>query len=403
MSGNRAPEIGGFVKPSFEAVQNAFVENFTRRGELGGACCIYLQGEPVVDIWGGVRNRATGDPWTKDTMVIVFSTTKGLAAMAVALANSRGLLDYEERVSTYWPEFVQHGKDKVTVRQLLSHQAGLPALDTAVDKEVMVDFDRLAGILAAQTPAWEPGTRQGYHALTVGFYEGELIRRVDPQHRSIGRFFAEEIAAPLGLDFYIGVPEDIPNSQLATLEPASRVRMLLHPSRFGFAFLNPKSLTHRAFWKEGMEAPFDAERIYSRRVEVPSQGGVGTARAIAHAYSEFATGGTTLGLRRETLAKLTAPPTPPTRGFFDEVVKIEARLTLGYARPTPAFPFGSASAFGTPGAGGSFGFADPQTQVGYAYVTNKMGTEMRLVGDPREVALRDAFHTAIGQPTASAA
>ena len=205
MRGNRAPEVGGFVKPGFEAVRDAFVENFTRRGELGGACCVYLRGEPVVDIWGGVRDRATGDRWEKDTMVIVFSTTKGLAAMAVALANARGLLDYEERVSTYWPEFAQHGKDKVTVRQLLSHQAGVPALDTAVDKEVMVDFDRLAGILAAQTPAWEPGTRQGYHALTVGFYEGELIRRVDRQHRSIGHFFAEEIAAPLGLDASISV------------------------------------------------------------------------------------------------------------------------------------------------------------------------------------------------------
>lgn len=389
-------DVGGFVKPGFEAVRDAFVESFTRRHELGGACCIYYRGEPVVDIWGGVRTKSTGDPWEQDTMVIVFSTTKGLAGMTIALANSRGLLDYEEIVCTYWPEFAQHGKDRVTVRQLLSHQAGLCALDAVVDKNVIVDFDRLAAILAAQKPAWEPGTRQGYHALTVGFYEGELIRRVDPQHRSIGRFFSEEIASPLGLDFYIGLPEDMPTSRLATLEAVSPTRMLLHATRFAFAFINPKSLTHRAFWKEGMAAPFDPERIYARGVEVPSQGGVGTARAIAHAYSVFATGGKELGLRQETLAKLMAPPERPTNGFIDEVVKLESPLSLGYAKPSPAFSFGSTSAFGTPGAGGSFGFADPDTQVGYAYVTNKMGPKV-LFDDPRELALRHAFHQAIGQ------
>ena len=220
MSGeaSQRTEIQGYAHNEFEAVREAFAENFTRRNELGAACCIYHQGEKVVDLWGGIRNKATGEPWEEDTMVLVFSATKGLAAMAMAVAHSRGWLDYEERVCTYWPEFAQQGKEKVTVRQLLSHQAGLFAFDAPVDKSVIADLDRLAVIMAGQKPAWEPGTRQAYHVISLGFYEGELLRRVDPQHRSLGQFFQDEIASPLGLDFYIRLPEAIPNSRLATLE-----------------------------------------------------------------------------------------------------------------------------------------------------------------------------------------
>jgi CubicO group peptidase (beta-lactamase class C family) len=150
------------------------VENFAQRNELGGACCVYQNGEKVVDLWGGIRDRAAGEPWEEDTMVIVFSATKGFAAMALALSNSRGWLDYEERVSTYWPEFAQHGKEAATVRQLLSHQAGLFAFDEPVDRNVVADLDRLAVVLARQKPRWEPGARQAYHALTLGFYEGSI-------------------------------------------------------------------------------------------------------------------------------------------------------------------------------------------------------------------------------------
>ena len=159
-------------------------------------------------------------------MVVVHSTTKGLAAMVMALAHSRGWLDYDERVCTYWPEFAQAGKERITVRQLLAHQAGLFAFDEPVDREVVADLDRLAEVMARQRPAWEPGERQAYHAISLGFYEGELIRRVDPAHRSLGQVFAEEIAAPLGLDFYIRLPESIPDARLAPLEPPSLWRRL---------------------------------------------------------------------------------------------------------------------------------------------------------------------------------
>src|SRR5688572_26431091 len=246
LSTQEKPKIRGFVVPGFEPVREAFAENFSRRNELGAACCVYHRGEKVVELWGGVRNKMTGAPWEEDTMVVVYSTTKGLAAMTLAVAHSRGWLDYDERVCKYWPEFAEQGKEKITVRQLLAHQAGLFAFDEPVDKSVIADLDRLAIVLARQKPVWEPGTRVAYHALTLGFYEGELIRRVDPQHRSLGQFFQDEIAAPLGENVYIRLPEDIPNSRLATLSPPSALRMLTgFPLRLTVEGMNRHSNIYR--------------------------------------------------------------------------------------------------------------------------------------------------------------
>jgi CubicO group peptidase (beta-lactamase class C family) len=388
--------VRGYVKRGFEAVRQAFVENFVRRRELGGACCAYHHGEKVVDLWGGVRNKLSGEVWEQDTMVVVHSATKGLAAMTLALAHSRGWLDYEERVATYWPEFAQQGKENITVRQLLAHQAGLFAIDEPVDRSVVADLDRLAVVLARQKPAWEPGTRQAYHAITLGFYEGELLRRVDPRHRSLGQFFQDEIATPLGEDVYIRVPEEIPNFRLATLSPPTPLRMLIgFPLRFTLEGMNRHSNIYRALMVNPGAAVYqDEERVYARNLEVPSGGGVGTARGIAHAYSVFATGGRELGLRQETLDLLAAPAIPPTRGFYDECMKADGiQFSLGFMKSTAAWPFGSTRSFGSPGAGGSLGFADPEVGIGYGYVTSQMGTA--LTGDPRDVALRDALYSAL--------
>jgi CubicO group peptidase (beta-lactamase class C family) len=376
-------------------VREAFSENFSRRRELGGACCAVCRGEKVVDLWGGIRNKQTGDPWEQDTMVIVYSASKGLAAMTLAIAHSRGWLDYEERVCSYWPEFAQQGKERITVRQLLAHQAGLFAFDEPVDRSVIADLDRLAVVLARQKPAWEPGTRQAYHALSLGFYQGELLRRVDPQHRSLGPFFQDEIATPLGLDVYIRLPESIPNSRLATLAPPRPIDMVLgFPIRLTLDSMNRRSNIYRALIANpGTSMLHDEQRVYARNLEVPSGGSVGNARGIAHAYGVFAAGGRELGLRQETLDLLAAPAIPPTRGFYDECLKRNTQFSLGFMKPSPTWPFGSASSFGAPGSGGSLGFADPATGVGYAYVTSQMGT--RLTGDPRDVALRDALYSAI--------
>src|SRR5215217_4881514 len=194
--------VEGHVAPGFERVREEFERNFRRRREVGAACAAYHRGEKVVDLWGGFRDRQRTRRWQEDTMVLVYSTSKGLAAMTMALAHSRGLIEYDERVATYWPEFAQNGKERITVRQLLSHQAGLCAIDERLSSRNLGNPDEVDRILAAQAPAWRPGTRHGYHALSIGWYEAALIRRVDPQRRSLGRFFAEEIAEPLGLEFY---------------------------------------------------------------------------------------------------------------------------------------------------------------------------------------------------------
>jgi CubicO group peptidase (beta-lactamase class C family) len=397
------PPIDGYVAPGLEPVREEFVENFRSRHELGGACCVYYRGEKVVDLWGGVRNRATGEPWKEDTMVVVHSATKGLAAMTLALAHSRGWLDYDERVARYWPEFAQHGKQNITVRQLLAHQAGLFALNEPVDRNTVADSNRLAAVLARQTPAWEPGSRQAYHALTLGFYEGELLRRIDPHHRTLGEFFHEEIAAPLGLDVYLRLPDWIPNARLATISPASSLAMLFgFPIRVTLDSFNRRSNLYRALVvNPGTDVYLDPNRVYARNLEVPSGNGVGTARAIARAYGVFATGGVELELRAETLAALTAPAIPPTHGFHDECLGDEVRFSLGFMKSSPVWSFGSEQAFGSPGAGGSLGFADPTTGIGYAYVTSQMGTA--LTGDPRDVALRRVLHEVIPPWVAPAA
>jgi CubicO group peptidase (beta-lactamase class C family) len=384
--------VHGDVSPGFENVRNEFARNFTERGELGAGCCAYYRGKPVVDIWGGIRARGTDDAWERDSMVIVYSATKGLAAMTLALAHSRGWLDYEARVCDYWPEFAQHGKTAVTVRQLLGHQAGLFALDEALTRNLIADPDRLAAVLARQRPAWVPGTRQAYHGITIGFYEGELLRRIDPQHRTLGQFFQEEIARPLGLDFYIRLPESVPTSRLATIARPSLTQMITGFSpRFLLEAMNSHSKIRRAL--RGSELPHDAARIYARNLEVPAGGGVGTACAIARAYSVFATGGKELGLRQQTLDLLAAPAVPPARGFYDACMKGEVEFSLGFMKPNHAIRFGSLQSYGAPGAGGAMGFADPAIGVGYGYVTSQMGTT--LTGDPRDVALRKALYAAI--------
>ena len=395
MAAQHGVTIEGHVSPGFEPVRAAFAENFARRHELGGACCAWLRGEKVVDLWGGVRDKVTGAPWVEDTMVLVYSATKGFAAMALAVAHSRGWLDYDRRVSEYWPEWALQGKEAITVRQLLAHQAGLFAFDEPVDRAVVADLDRLAAVLARQKPAWPPGTRQAYHAITLGFHEGELLRRIDPRHRSLGQFFQDEIATPLGLDLYIRLPESIPNERLATLAKPGPLQMLLgFPLRLALAAFNPRSNIHRALAvNPGSELPHDAARVYARNLEVPSGGGVGTARAIARAYGVFATGGRELQLRRETLDALAAPAIPAAHGFHDECMLGEVQFSLGFMKSCPLISFGREGSYGAPGAGGAMGFADPVSGIGYGYVTSQMGTT--LTGDPRDVALREALYASI--------
>jgi CubicO group peptidase (beta-lactamase class C family) len=386
--------VDGRVAPGFEPVLNAFVDNFAERGELGGAVCAVVAGEVVVDLWGGIRDASSAEAWSADTMTLVHSTTKGLSAMVLALLHSRGLLDHDQRVAAYWPEFAQAGKQDITVRQLLAHQAGLFAFDERVDGDVVADLDRLAGIMERQRPIWPPGERQAYHAITLGFYENELVRRIDPAHRTIGRVLQEDIAAPLGVgdEVYIGTPRSVPDERLAALVPPGRWAQLTSmPLRLTIDALRPHSVLHRSLVANpGTGFYVDPDHVIVRDVEVPSGGAVSTARALATTYGAFAQAGGPLGLRQETLDALAAPATPARRGYYDECFRGPAKFSLGFMKPSEFIPFGSSeAAFGAPGSGGSMGLADPALRLGYGYVTDRMG--MELEGDPRDLALRHAL------------
>jgi len=396
--------IQGTVAPGFEGVRRAFEWNFAHTHEVGAAFAVYHRGEKVVDLWGGYVDTKKRRPWQEDTVTTVFSTTKGIASCAMALAHSRGLFEWDAPMAEYWPEFAQEGKGRITVREVFGHQAGLAAIDEPLDPVILGDLSRLGEILGAQKPAWQPGQYHGYHAITLGFYQGELLRRVDPDHRSLGTFFREELAEPLGLDIHIGLPRTFPVQRLSPIFPGNPFVALVRAngrhtlSRFMMlAMLNPKSITHRAFMNPKLKNAAEINTLRElREVEIPAANGIADARSIARLYSAFALGGGEIGLRSETLDDLMAPPQLPARGPRDLVLKTDTLFSLGFMKQGVGFEFASSDrAFGTPGAGGSFGFADPDAQLGVAYVMNKMG--WHLVNDPREKELRDAVYRAVAR------
>src|SRR6201999_3581201 len=303
--------------------------------------------------------------------------TKGVASLAVAVAASRGLIEYDVKVAEYWPKFAQADKGAITVRQLLGHQAGLVAIKPPLTLSEIADPAKLSAKIAMQAPAWTPGTRHGYHAVTLGWYESELIRHVDPQGRTLGRYFAEEIAGPLELDFYIGLPVSVDRNRVARLEAFSRTDLLSHPNAmpplFAAAMFNPSSLAARAFAiAAGVNDVHAFNRDELRTVEMPSVNGTGTARSIAKIYGSAATAGSALGLSSDVRNALEGPAVPPTGRLRDKVLKIDTSYSLGFGKPTSKYVFGSSDrAFGWNGLGGSFGFADPDTGTGFGYVMNK--------------------------------
>ena len=388
--------VYGTLAPGFEPVRDVFAENFTNRDELGAAVAAFYRGEPVVDLWGGYRDVAGKHPWEAETMVLVASGTKGMTAAAIAVALSRGEFALDDRIADYWPAFAQGGKDDVTVRQLLSHQAGLATFDERLSPEQIADTEFLSNLLASEDLDWEPGTRQGYHAFTLGWYASELLRHTDG--RTLGQFFTEEVAEPLGLEFYIGLPNVVPDERIAELDGFGPLDMLLNlrtmSPRFVLSFFNPWSVTSRALNVLDTRRPTDLNARAFRAVEIPSANGIGTARSMARLYGDLATGGEALDLDKAVFAELTAAPVPPSGDSRDVVIGLETAYAMGYSKPSPDFRFGTSdAAFGTPGAGGSFGFADPNIELGFAYTPNRLG--LHLKDDPREVALRESVYECI--------
>ncbi|MBE1875556.1 beta-lactamase family protein [Myceligenerans sp. TRM 65318] len=383
--------VHGDVADGFGPVADAFAANFTDRGETGAACVIYRSGNKVVDLWGGHRDTACRRPWTQDTVVPVFSTTKGVSALVTAHAVGRGLFAYDDPVSRHWPEFAAHGKQDITVRQLLAHQAGLCAVDAPLDETVIADPERLARILAAQRPAWTPGDHHGYHCWNLGWYQSELIRRTDPQARTLGRYLADELTGRLGARFFLGLPDDVPDDDVAEIKSFTKALMPLKmPPSMVLSFLNPRSLPFRAMGNPKFLLDHHSlNRREIRRLEIGSGNGIGTARAIARLYDQFLHP-TLIDVPAPVRDELQAPGRDPARGNRDLVLKTHIRFSLGMMKPGGSLTFGTDErAFGFWGAGGSCGFADPATGTAFAYVMNRMGADM--FGNDRETALRTAY------------
>ena len=392
--------IFGFVKEGFENVKIAFEENFEKRKEVGASCCVYYRGEKVVDLWGGYRDKRRKQYWEEDTLGLVFSSTKGMSSLAFSILHSKGLLDFDEKVAAYWPEFAYNNKQNITVRQLLAHQAGLFTNDKSLNYEVLTDEQRLSDCLAKQKPYWKPGERKGYHAWTIAMYQNELCKRIDPFKKPLHRLFKDEIADALEIDFHIGLPEYIPQHRIAELIPFLPTEAITGDNNNDIneimrGILNPFSY----FYKSLLNPPhaINLNNFNKRKfVSIPngSAHGFGNARSLAQAYNEFATGGKNLHLRKETLAALEAAPIHPKQGKTDLVLHVDIPFSLGFAKPSAYQNFGvNYRSYGTFGAGGSGGFADPEKQVAFGYVMNKMGTH--IANDPRELALRNATYDCI--------
>ncbi|TDC24289.1 class A beta-lactamase-related serine hydrolase [Streptomyces sp. 8K308] len=368
--------INGEVAPGFEPVRAAFMENFTRHGDLGAAVCVYRNGRPVVDLWGGVADAETGHPWTRDTLQLVYSATKGATATAVHMLAERGALDLDAPVAKYWPEFAANGKADIPVRWLLSHQAGLVALDQPVPLKDALAWHPMTAALAAQRPLWTPGTAHGYHGRTWGWLVGEVIRRVSG--RSPGRFFADEIAAPLCLDFFIGLPvgerdrvsrmvHQRPDVDLTTLPTESVPEELRE--QVG-AWRDPNSFSNRAYAvTDPSEIDFDSPEVQA--AELPASNGIGTARALARMYAALI--GEVDGVRLLSPSALTSATEEQANGK-DQVMLIPSRFSAGYMLPTESNPMIGPRSFGHTGRGGSLAFADPEHGVAFGYAMNKIIT-----------------------------
>ncbi|MGJ5755577.1 CubicO group peptidase (beta-lactamase class C family) [Streptomyces puniciscabiei] len=386
--------IDGEVESGFEAVRKAFAENFAERGDIGAAVCVYRDGRPVVDLWGGVADPGTGRPWASDTLQLVYSATKGATAAAAHLLVQRGALDLDAPVAEYWPEFAARGKAEMPVRLLLSHQAGLVALDRPVPLTDALAWHPMAAALAAQRPAWTPGAAHGYHGRTWGWLVGEVIRRVSG--RTPGRFFGDEIAGPLGLDFFIGLPASErgrvshmvfrkPDIDLTTLPPESIPEELREPVA---AWRDPDSLSNRAYAvTDPAEIDFNSPEVQA--AELPASNGIGTARALARMYAALI--GEVDGVRLFTQETLTSATTEQASGK-DRVMVIPSRFSAGYMLPTETNPMTGPSAFGHTGRGGSLGFADPEHGIAFGYVVNHI---IGGPGDARARALVDAVRKSL--------
>jgi CubicO group peptidase (beta-lactamase class C family) len=397
-------EVGGTVDPGFEGVRDAFVQNFEENDEIGAGYSLYVDGKKVVDLWGGVANVETGTPYTDDSLQLVFSTTKGATAACANLLAQRGELDIDAPVAKYWPEFAQAGKSEIPVRWLLCHKAGLPTFDATLTPEEVFAWDPVIRALEVQEPFWEPGTAHGYHAVTYGYLVGEVVRRVSG--KSLGTFFHEEIAEPLGIEFWIGLPPE-QEHRVAPLVGTGRTTGDLddETAQLAAAIMGPDTLVGRAMTLNGalglLDDGFNTPELHA--AEMPAANGITNARSLARFYAALI-GGVEGGPSESLLTReqIDFARTCQTEGA-DRVlsfpgIELPTTIGLGFWTSSAFAPYGGERAFGHSGAGGSVGFADPEARIAGGYVMNRM--MQGIAGDPRSRGLIKASYEAVGAPVA---
>ena len=390
-------QVRGRIDPTFEGVLDAFVTNFEQRDELGASVSLRVGGEVRVDLWGGRVNETDATPWAEDTVSLVFSVTKASTAICAHLLAERGQLDLHAPVTDYWPEFGQAGKEGTTVAMLLNHSAGLPAFRDTVRPGGYYDWDYMVGRLEAEQPFWEPGTRNGYHMISFGWTVGEIVRRVSG--KSLGTFFAEELARPLGLDFWIGLPEPI-EPRVSRLIPWMPGPEGLFTDFTKAIMADPKSISSLSLLNSGGYSPDSRE---AHAAEIGGGGGISNARALAALFEPLALGGSAGGhsfFSRDAISRMSQVSMATQK---DATLLIPSRFALGFMKSMDNRhrPHGNIEsvilgdrAFGHVGAGGSLGFADPDCELSFGYSMNRMGAGLLL--NERGQALVDAAYGALG-------
>ena len=375
-------QLGGSVAAGFEPVQEAFAANFERYGEVAAACCVYLHGRRVVDLWGGVTTPGGSQPYTADTLQMVWSTTKGVVAMAAHMLAQEGKLDFDAPVTNYWPEFAAEGKAGIPVRWLFCHKSGLAAVDRPLGLDDVIAWTPCVEALAAQRPYWEPGTAHGYHTWTYGWLAGEVIRRVAGV--SVGKFVAERITKALGAEFWIGLPESL-NARVAPVLPPIPPEPGTPLDPLAARIADPNSLAHKS-WANPAVPPAAFNEYPFRAAEVPAGNGIVSARALSRLYSACI--GEIDGVRlleAETLELATR-----TQAHGDDLVQgYETRFGTGFQLAFPFRPMAGAGSFGHYGSGGSVGFAHKELGISFGYVMNQM--RPAYGSDPRTAAIVQAL------------
>jgi CubicO group peptidase (beta-lactamase class C family) len=392
--------VEGVCDERFAEVAREFVRGFAERGEVGASVSLTLHGETLVDLWGGLADPATGRAWERDTVSVVFSCTKGATALCAHLLASRGLLDLDAPVAEYWPEFATRGKEAATVRMMLDHSVGVPVISAPVRPGGACDWDYMIGLLEAQEPFWRPGTRNGYHMINFGWTVGELVRRVS--NKSLGTFFRDELARPLGIDFWIGTPPEVEPRVAPVINYVAAPGEV--PGEFILKVLKEReSIQSLSLLNNG---GFEANSPACHAAEIGGGGGISNARGLAGLYAPFACGGGIGGKTYVDAATLARMGETSMATHEDATLLIPTRFALGFmksmdnrrrARGDRDSVILSSTAFGHVGAGGSIGFADPREELSFGYSMNRMGKGILL--NERGQALVDASYRALGYTT----